>query len=1110
MSGRRCNPNQQVNSRQRLVIYSLFALSGATSLAYEVVWTRLLIRVFGATSIAVATVLASWMAGLALGSYLFGRMIDRSAAWTTAVRPPAGQETSRPLRLYGLLELGIGLCALGFPLAIHGLDVLYGAAFRAWGGQTAFLTAARVGLSFAILLVPTTLMGGTLPILGRLLAAGVYGSAGSVGLLYAVNTLGAVFGAVASGYVLLPNMGLSRTTWVCVAANVVVFLTALLMSRLSALKQPLSEPADRAAAAGGAASSPGEIRTARAAQSAGPWSREGGQTGVLVAFMMTGFAALAVEVLWTRALSLVIGTTVYAFSAMLATFLLGLALGSAVFSRMLPRIARPRLAFGLVAASIGVAIFFTSIVFGQTPILYLTIGRHLAWNWSTMMWAQFGLCLLVMLVPTFLMGGTFPLVMKIYLTNPEKVGRAIGKAYAINTIGSILGSISGSFLLLALLGVERSLVLASAVYLAAGVILLVGGAEFGRAWRYRATGGLVAMGIAAVALTPHWDPRLMTSGVYRYAQTYRTAERLRDHMKNKSVLFYDDGPGATVAVDRFRDELSLDIDGKADASTALGDMTTQTMLAHLPLLFHHNPDTVLVIGLGCGVTLGSAELYPVRAIDCVEILPNVVRASSYFSRYNRDCLADPRVNLIMGDARNFVMFTDRKYDVIISEPTNPWIAGVGDLFTREFFRSAALRLKPGGVICAWFHTYQMGDDDLRSMARTFSDVFPECAMWAVSESDVIFLGSSGPLVFDRSSAEGMTDQGISADLGRVWIDSPADLLGGYVWGSEGLKLYGGRSARVHTDDNMMLEYSAAKKVFETRDPVHIANFSASQDSPRLQGLDPEQVRQIEAAIRDRRQAMRGTVDLLSGKAALGITLYDRAFAGSPGDPYVISAYTSGYLALAQSLFDKADYSGAIEAYGKAASVPSYPASAYAYDGLAACYIKTGDFGKAAKYMALSLAVNPYNRTTSCNLARLYLASGDAGSAVSLYERTLTQFPGDADAASGLARVYAARRENLDRALSLARLAARGTRQASYLCTLGWVEYERGDVAGARKAFRGALHLEPENSEALFRLGLLETTTADQAAARKTLDRLIGLGRRDEYTEKARDLRRGLR
>jgi len=1068
------------------VVYVLFVMSGATSLAYEVIWTRLLVRVFGATSLAVTTVLASYMAGLAIGSYLLGKWIDRR--WS-------------PLRVYGLLELGIGIFALIFPLLILALNRFYGAVYPAFETRYPLLTAVRLALCFLVLLIPTTLMGGTLPVLGKYVARGRSDLAGRIGALYALNTFGAVVGAVGTGYLLLPRFGINRSTWLCIALNVIIFGLAIAMSR-GRIGRESSE--------GGLSRSEGERPAGFPEGVVGaktPSPLEGRL--VLLAFMLTGFAALSAEVLWTRVLSLVVGTTVYAFSTMLGTFLFGLALGSAVFARFAGRLRRPGLVLSGVVAAIGATIAATSAAFGRLPFLYMAIGQDARWVWERMMWVQFLICAVIMIIPTFLMGGTFPLVTRLYVRDHAAVGRKVGTAYAFNTIGSILGSFAGTLIFLRFLGIERGLEAISVVYLAVGLLLLVGVAESRRVWRVLGCGGVAVAGVAILVFSPHWDQRLMTTGVYRYAQTYKTADRLKDNLKDRIILFYNDGPGATVNVERFHNEIALAIDGKSDASTCIADMTTQEMLAHLPLLFHPSPDTVLVIGLGCGVSLGSAERYPAKSVECIELLDNVVAGSRFFSEFNHGCLADPRLSLVIADARNRLMLSRKRYDVIISEPSNPWISGVGDLFTKEFFEIAKRRLKPGGIMCIWFHTYHMGDSDLKAMVRTLLAVFPHNTMWMANESDVIFLGSLAPLAFDRRLTARFEAPAVRSDLERIGVGDLSDVLSSYVWGNEGLARYARGETKMHTDDNMMLEFSASRKIFAPTDTAHLEKFSRSGETPPLALMDPSTAQRVGTQMSARRQAMRGSLELLAGHVDSGIESYDSAYVLAPSDPFVASAYVEGHTKAAYLLSSSHDYSRALEMYLRGAARPSYQHTWIDYDGVAFCAAKLGDYARARHYYELSLEANPLNHASTHNLALLYIMEKDYGAAAAVFEKLLAISPDDLDTAGRLARVYASRGESSDKALRLAKMAAASGKNALYCNTLGWLYYNRGQLDEARKALKTALKIAPDDSETLYRLALVEVTSVNRARARRYLERLIGLGRQDGFTTSAKELLREL-
>jgi spermidine synthase len=1069
-------------------IYAIFVLSGATSLAYEVIWTRLLVRVFGSTSLAVTTVLASYMAGLAIGSYLLGKWIDRR--WS-------------PLRVYGLLELGIGIFALIFPLVILVLNLFYGAVHPAFEARYPLLTAVRFALSFLVLLIPTTLMGGTLPVLSKYVAVGRRNLAERIGVLYAANTFGAVAGAFGTGYLLLPRLGINHTSWLCVLFNVCIFACVMVMARRASgaarvggeVEQSSSEPSTLVG------------RSEVIPLTGVPSVRQ--DRLVLIAFMLTGFAALSAEVLWTRVLTLVIGTTVYAFSAMLGTFLLGLALGGAVFARVAGRVRRPGLVFAAVVAAIGISVFLTSVAFGRLPFLYMEVGHHVGWVWGRMMWVQFLVCILIMLVPTFLMGGTFPLVARLYVRNYAALGHRVGTAYAFNTVGSIFGSFAGGLIFLRMLGIEKSLQAVSGIYLAAGIALLLGVTEIRRSRQALTVAVVVGLGALAFVLSPRWDRGIMTSGVYRYAQAYKSVENLRETIKKTVLLFYDDGPGATVTVARADNEISLGIDGKVDASTGIGDMTAQAMVADLPLLFHPKPDTVLLIGLGCGVSLGSAEQYPIKSIECVELLENVVRASRFFNEYNNYCLADSRLRLVIGDGRNHVMLTNKTYDVIISEPTNPWISGVGDLFTREFFEATKHRLKPGGVMAIWFQLYQMGDSELRAVAKTLLAVFPQVTMWMPNGASVVFLASLDPLVFDNGLLGRLEIPAVKSGLSRIWVDEISDVLSAYVWGTEGVGRYAGGQSRLLTDDNMMLEFSVSRRIFAPTDTTHLSNILRSMEAPPLGRMDVGIAERVGHEMDARRQVVEGTVESLKGHGANAIALYDSAYRRAPYDPYVLSAFVEAYISLGSSLASRGNYGGALDAYLKAVVEPTYQYAWRGYSGAAFCAAKLGDFSRLRQYYELSLEGNPFNGTAAHNLAMLYMRDNKPDAAVAVLERLLAISPNDPEAAGGLARIYASRGESPTRALELAKMAAASERTAPNYTTLGWLYYDRGQLDEAREALKVALKLAPDDSETLYRLALVEIASVNRARARRYLERLIGLGRQDGFTASAKELLREL-
>jgi len=1051
-------------------VYVLFLFSGATGLAYEVVWIRMLVRTFGATSFAISTVLAAYMAGLALGSYFFGRIIDRRG---------------NPILLYGFLELGIGTFALLFPLILAAWLPLFRGLYIGLEGRFYLLSLIRFSLAFTVLLIPTTLMGGTLPILSRYVTESLSTLTQRVGLLYSINTFGAVAGTFVTGFVLLPALGMKMTTFAAVAANVAIFLTSLVLSR---------SHGRRLTAAGKAAGKTAEVET-------GPGKRTSSETIVLVAFLFTGLAALSAEVIWSRVLTLVVGTTVYAFTIMLTTFLLGLALGSAAFSRIAQKVSKPRTLFAVLVLLIGFVVFATIVAFGKLPIAYMKIYESMDPTWTKLISLKFLLCVGLMIVPTFLMGGTFPLVARIYAIDLSRIGARIGTAYAFNTVGSILGSFIGSFLLLVFLGVEKGMVTVAGVYLAVGVVLFLTITERMKRGRRLAVAVVVVLAAALMLIfSPGWDHKLMTSGVYTYADIYKDVEGLRKALERRHLLFYDEGPGATISVERVENLLSLKIDGKNDASNA-EDMITQELISHLPLLLHDDPDTILIIGLGSGVSVSSVAVHDVERIDCIELLDNVVAGARYFGEYNHDVLDDPRVHMTIGDGRNHVRLTNRTYDVIISQPTNPWISGVGDLFTVEYFAEAKAHLKPGGFMTAWLALYHMGDEEVRSTLKSFVKVFPNATLWFSNEGDVVLVASLSPIKFDGRLAQRMALPGVREDLGRVGIDNPADILSALLMDGPALRKYADISGVLHTDDNMLIEFQAARRTGQHSFVDHLKSFLGVLQPRRFPDL-PDEVNQLAAAqLEGKRYAMMATIE--QGKnPSRALQLYDMAYATAPSDPYVASKYGDIHVTLADTLLGRGDWVGAISQYTKATDTIDRHRAWVPHDGLGECYLKTGRYEEARQELETAAALNPYNANTLYNLGVASSVLGDDPAAISSYEKALSLDDGNVEAANNLAWLYATRDENLDRALDLALMATGKVPSANNLDTLGWVYYMMGDYGKAETELGRALGAEPERVESIYHLALVHLKAGNESKAKDLLKQVVRLDRGGEFASRA--------
>jgi len=768
------------------VVLVCFFISGATGLIYEVLWSRRLTLVFGVTVLAVSTVLAAFMGGLALGSAVFGRIADRCR---------------HPLRLYALLEAAIGLICFATPWLFVLVEQAYVAIHPGLAGRPWLLRLVRFALSMAVLMPPAMLMGGTLPALTRALMRRLDQVGGRVGALYGTNTIGAMVGAVAGGFLLIPAVGIRQSIYLTAVLNLGVALAAYALYLASDTRTPEEEQAER----------PESPATAQA-----------GYVWLLVAYGLCGAASMIYEVGWTRVLSLAVGTSTYAFCAMLAAFLAGIGLGSLVLASRgrasVDRLRAPLLWFGIVELAIGALVTFLTPVLDRLPFLFLALFRAIGPRFWLLEGGKLLIALVVMLPPALLMGYAFPLVTRLATESMGVVGRRVGAVYAANTVGTVIGSFAAGFLLIPAIGVRHALAVGVALN------LVVGAAYVAASFRLRprlAAAGLIVAGAAVAAwpLLPDWNRSVLTSGAYIYPGYYLRGSS-RHLMQDKEVLYYRDALTATVSVTRVtlpmmpEPLLSLQINGKTDAST--GDLSTQLMLAHLPTLLHPDPSSALVVGLASGCTLGALELHEeFERIDCVEIEPAMVEVTEHFRDVNRDCLRDPRVNLVLDDARNFLLVTRSRYDLITSEPSNPWISGVANLFTRDHFELCRDHLTEDGLFCRWIPLYNLAPDDLRCILATFSDVFPHCSLWLFPTlaTDAFLIGTTSPLVIDLVSLAPRAAAGqVPGDLQAAGVRDTWDLLAGYLFGAD-LVTAMSQGARRNTDDFPILEFTTPMTLY---------------------------------------------------------------------------------------------------------------------------------------------------------------------------------------------------------------------------------------------------------------------------------------------------------
>ncbi|MDR1727223.1 MAG: fused MFS/spermidine synthase [Acidobacteriota bacterium] len=810
-----------------LLILVCFLISGLTGLVYEVLWTRMIVKVIGTSPFSVTIILTVFMAGLGFGSWLAGRLIDRAKA------------PERLIRAYGVLELAVGAYCLVLPSLLRGFEPVCAALYNRLFQHFLLYNLLTFAGCAVLLIVPVTCMGATLPVLCRFFVTSLSKVGTHVGRLYGLNTVGAAAGSLLCGFWLVNALGVRGVLALAVALNALVGALCVFVSFRVAGKVSLpgdgtaSAPAAMAAAGGDA---PQGARKAKGSKGAKP------ATGaapfplalVLAAFAVSGFCSMSYEVLWTKLLGLLVGPTTYSFTVVLVAFIAGLAVGGMVWGWLGDRSRNPvaLLAATQVAAALAALLF--SQVMGNSQIFFAKLIYEFQDDFFTLNLLK-GLCLFgFMILTTFFLGAAFPLVGRICTRTLEGAGKSIGYAYAVNSAGAVLGSFVAGFVLLPFLGKEDGIRLVVGLQLASALLLWARGME---TWkmplaRKAAVVGAAVFAAALMFFFPRWDHVMLSMGKYHrfnrpeirqvgwLAALFDWERRFPD-LKNEKLLFYGDGIGGFTTVLETTGVMgdvnyNLCNSGKPDASSTR-DMDTQTLLAHFALLNHPDVEDALVIGLGSGITAGEILHYPVKRLDVVEINEQVVDASRYFLEWNNHVLEDPRTRLIIQDGRAHLALTDRKYDLVTSEPSNPWMSGIAALYTKDFFDLVAARLKPGGMFVQWIPAYQMDWVSFNLIGRTFAAAFPESLMLTTNParpSSFLFVGSKGGLKLDPAVAA--HNLRYAQKSPNVTLRSPL-LFYNLVVSDDLRNLFG--KGPLNTDDLPLLEYRAPKTMHETDESI---------------------------------------------------------------------------------------------------------------------------------------------------------------------------------------------------------------------------------------------------------------------------------------------------
>ncbi|MFY9528809.1 MAG: fused MFS/spermidine synthase [Candidatus Acidiferrales bacterium] len=1028
---------------QKLVL-SCFFLSGVAGLIYQVAWAKALGIVFGSTVYAVTTVLAVFMGGLALGSDWLGRW---SETWVD------------PIAQYGRIELGIAALGGLSLLGLAAVRILYLRVFPAIEDWMLARAALRFSASAAVLFPAAFLMGGTFPVLVGGLRDGTGRIATRVSRLYWVNTLGAVTGAVVAGFFLLPGLGLKRTVLTAVLLNALAGVIAVRLGR--------EHPEETVSDAG----------RAKRSQPLAP------REFLLAAFAVVGATAMAYEVSWTRLLSTMFGSSTYAFTVMLATFLAGIALGSVAFEFWARRGHGATLgSFAATQTLTAAAALVFLVSLPRFPEVISGVLRSTHPSFHGLILAQCFTSAFAMIPAAFVFGFNFPLVTALVAGSREAAlgeSAAVGRAYAANTFGAIAGAMMAGFWLLPQIGAFRLAALTAAVNLVLAVVLSFRSNK--RLALALAINFALAAGMVFVVVSgAFYDRALATFGAELYSFMHTKALTIAEMANTLDVPFAADGPNSTVAVLRAENYLALRIDGKVDASNL--DTRTQLLLGHLGPFFHGRPRRALVIGFGSGMTLAAMARYPeFERLECVEIEPAVVRAAPYFESLNQGVLRDARVHIIVDDARNYLTTTRERYDVISSEPSNPWVAGVAALYTEEFYRTAAARLHPGGLFIQWLHAYSMYPEDLKMIFSTFASQFPRTSLWRAQTSDFLLLGQidSSPLTLDRLR-DLWTRPELQSDFRELGLRHPEGLLAYHRLDDADLRRLAQGGLR-NTDDRTRLEYDAPRGlyaediidknlawVWSNRSSLLPRDVAFGDEGTALLGMTEtslalDDLERADTFLQRLEQAhpsapsalLRGELQLKKSQFEPAKSSFQSALQMTPGN-------AEAQAGLGMARLESGDPSGAEASFQ--AALRQEPRQPRALEGMVLVQVAAQNWGEAARWQHERLSADPGPGCKEyVRLARYELRAGDLSQGEKYLAQTLDRDPYCNAAHRTLAELAINRRDWTEAKAHLESIVRYAPEQdPAVYGALAGADRALGDDAAAREALGKGLRIFPDD------------------------------------------------
>ena len=1067
------------------IYYILFLLSGVSGLIYEVLWLRIFTNVFGNTTYSASVVLAAYMAGLALGSIFIGRVSDRK---------------SNLLSIFAIVEICIGLSALAIPFVSGKLNYFYKFLFNYLSDSALLLIFVKGIISFVIMFIPTFLMGGTLPLIGKYLVRDIDQSGRIVGLLYGFNTLGATLGCFITGFFLLEHFGIVRSVSIGAFVNIFLGLIFLLLSKVYK-KTDIDYH---------------EYKRRKKEGVKHPISEKRNKNLILISYGFYGFVALSYEILWMRLLELKLHTTVYAFTIMLTTFLLGLGVGGVIFSVIdkLKLIRNHNVFFGLLEVLIG--LFGLSLIFVFANLEYISSFSGMI-SWQDQIKQQFLISGLIMLFPTTLMGMLFPAANKIYIDDPDTLGKSVGYIYSSNTVGGILGSIVTGFFLVRLLGTQYSIQLISFIALVVGSVNVFNPYKTSK-----------PKAITLFLLSLMWILAVLFSVILprNYLMRYYNITEKEVNSRVK-ILYAFEGIEGITSVHEYPDGSKVLTTGSTNvAGTDFTLRTTQKLQAHIPMLLHHHPVEVLQVGFGSGETSHILTMYETAKVDVVEISLGVIDAASkYFLNINSNVFSNPKFRLILMDGANYIFLTDRKYDVIMNDSIWPFYSGNASLYTLEYFKTCREHLKKGGIMTSWL-PIELPLESFKILLNTFSSVFPYVSLWVATthyNKHALLVGSMEPLKIDLNLFLERFYKYAEKDLEIVNLNDPVLFLSTYKMDQDGFSNWFG-NVPINTVDKPILEFSprlAVPNMDKAKCYELVLNNSSSVISHLFSAdtIDSgykDFIEKLKSCERANQHFMRGLIMRERGEGEF-IDEFENALALWPNHPGVLFILNEvnklesidisslgGYsfvdlINIGEKFLRNKLYGKAIMVFGKAINVR--PNSALAHYNLASAYLGMGKLNEALREM--NKAVELQSNTASFYNTRgmIYFKLGKVIEAIKDFTRAIKINPGYAIVYNSRGIAYASigkaqkALEDFNRAIDLDTNYIEAYYNRGLLYQTQWKKLylnENTALIEAVKSYTKAISLNPNYIKAYSNRGIVYALQGQFQLAIKDFNKIIEL------------------